>query len=164
MSVLLAYATHSGATRSLAEAMAAALEEEGREVVLADVADDPDPAPHEAVIAGSAVRGESVEKCFARWTRHHGEALAGRPLAVFTCSGSAADPAKRGRQRAMDRFLEWTPLRPVATANLPGWVLMDRIPAAERALLRAMGTPTGDFRDLAGAARWARGALPDVRL
>ena len=86
--------------------------------------------------------------------------LASRPLAFFSCSGSAADPAKAGRQKATDAFLATLDRAPVATANFPGWVLMDRIPLHERVLLKSMRTPTGDFRDLPAVAAWGREIAP----
>lgn len=163
MTVLVAYATHSGATRTLAETIAEALVGVGLHAVAADIADDPDPGAHSAVVAGSAVRAESLEKSFVRWTQRHADALAAAPFALFTCSGSASDPAKKGRQKALDRFLAQTPLTPVATRNLPGWVLFDRIPAHEQLLLRSMRTPTGDFRDLDATAAWAVEIAPLLR-
>jgi hypothetical protein len=52
---------------------------------------------------------------------------------------------------------------PVATANFPGWVLMDRIPVHERLLLKSMRTPTGDFRDLDAVTAWGREIAPLLR-
>ncbi|APX33559.1 flavodoxin [Brachybacterium sp. P6-10-X1] len=160
MTVLVAYATHSGATRTLAETLVETLREEGLSPVLADIAEDPDPGDHEAAIIGSAVRVESFEKSFVSWVDRHRAQIDELPLALFSCSGSAADPARGGRQKATDTFLERTGLDPVAVKNLPGWVLMDRIPVHEQLLLKSMRTPTGDFRDLTAVAAWAREIAP----
>ncbi|MGY5766134.1 flavodoxin domain-containing protein [Brachybacterium sp. DNPG3] len=160
MTVLVAYATHSGATRTLAEAIAETLVAEGTAAEAVDIEDAPDPSAHDAVVLGSAVRVESVEKSLERWTAAHAAALADRPVAFFSCSGSAADPAKRERQKATDGYLARAPFVPVAAANFPGWVLMDRIPLHERVLLTSMRTPTGDFRDLDLVAAWAREIRP----
>lgn len=163
MSVLVAYATHSGATRTLAETVAASLTEQDVEVDLVDLEDAPDPAGHDAVVLGSAVRAESFEKVAVNWAKAHVGVLASRPLAVFSCSGSASDPAKGGRQKAMDAFLGSLPLEPVAVKNFPGWVIMEKIPLHERVLLRSLRTPTGDFRDLPAVAAWAREITPQLR-
>ena len=162
MSVLVAYATHSGATRTLAETLAATLEERGVAVELADLQEGPDPAGHDAVVLGSAVRAESFEKTAVNWAKTHLDVLVSRPLAVFSCSGSASDPAKGGKQKAPDAFRGSLPLRPVAGTHFPGWVLMERIPVHERMLLKSLRTPTGDFRDLSAVAAWAREIAPQL--
>ncbi|GAA1483932.1 flavodoxin domain-containing protein [Brachybacterium fresconis] len=163
MTVLVAYATHSGATRTVAETLEETLRQEGLSPVLADIAEDPDPGGHEAAIIGSAVRVESFEKSFVRWVNRYSARLDELPLALFSCSGSAADPARGGRQKATDTFLESTGIEPVAVKNFPGWVLMDRIPVHEQLLLKTMRTPTGDFRDLPAVAAWAREIAPLLR-
>ena len=163
MSVLLAYATHSGATRTLAETLATTLQGEGLEIELADIADAPDPGRHDAVVMGSGVRVESLEKSAVAWAEQHQKVLEGRPFAFFSCSGSAADPSKGGKQKATDAFLERFPVRPVAVKNFPGWVLMDRIPVHERLLLKSMRTPTGDFRDLPAVEAWGREIAPRLQ-
>lgn len=163
MTVLVAYATHSGATRTLAETLTAALRATGLEVDLADIEDHPDPDGYEAVVLGSAVRVESLEKPAVTWTQTHQDLLSRVPFAVFSCSGSASDPGKGGRQKAMDSFLDSSLLSPIAVRNFPGWVLMDRIPLHERVLLRSMRTPTGDFRDLPAVEAWGREIAPLLR-
>ncbi|NMA78661.1 MAG: flavodoxin [Actinomycetales bacterium] len=160
MTVLVAYATHSGATRTLAETLAAALTADGLDVDLADIAESPDPTEYDAVVLGSGVRVEAVEKPAASWAALHADALAATAFAFFSCSGSAADPSKGGRQKATDTFLASLPVTPVAVKNFPGWVLMDRIPLHERVLLKSMRTPTGDFRDLPAVEAWGLEIAP----
>ena len=163
MTVLVAYATHSGATRTLAETLAAALRADGLEVDLVDIADGPDPAGYDAVVLGSGVRVEAIEKSAANWAHAHHEQLARRPFVFFSCSGSASDPSKGGKQKATDTFLDRFPVTPVAVKNFPGWVLMEKIPVHERVLLRSMRTPTGDFRDLPAVAAWGHEIAPLLR-
>ena len=163
MTVLVAYATHSGATRTLAETLADALRADGLEADVVDIEDGPDPSGVDAVVLGSAVRIESVEKSAQTWTATHLETLRHRPFAFFSCSGSAADPAKGGKQKATDAYLDRFPLSPVAVRNFPGWVLMDRIPVHERVLLTSMRTPTGDFRDLPAVEAWGHEIAPLLR-
>lgn len=103
---------------------------------------------------------ESFEKPFTQWITRHAQALAARPVTVFSCSGAAADPAKGGRQKATDVFLADARFTPVAVRNLPGWVLLDRIPLHARVLLKSTRTPVGDFRDLDAVAAWAREIAP----
>lgn len=160
MTVLVAYATHSGATRTLADAMLEELAHHGVGGEVVDVREDPDPSAHDALILGSGVRMESVEKSLVAWEARHHHQIAAMPLAVFTCSGSAADPRKAGQRTAADAFVEAAGLQPVAVANFPGWVIPDRLPLHERVLMRAMNTPLGDFRDLDAVAAWTREILP----
>ena len=163
MTVLVAYATHSGATRTLAETLAAALRADGMATDLVDIADGPDPGGYDAVVLGSGVRVEAIEKSAVSWAHTHHEQLSRRPFAFFSCSGSASDPAKGGKQKATDAFLARFPVAPVAVKNFPGWVLMEKIPVHERVLLRSMRTPTGDFRDLPAVQAWGHEIAPLLR-
>lgn len=160
MTALVAYATHSGATRTLAETLVGALTEQGVDCALVDLAEAPDPAGYDAVVLGSGVRIESVEKSASSWAKKYESTLAAKPFAFFSCSGGAANPAKREHSKATDGLLKDLSLTPVAVANFPGWVLMDRIPLHERVMLKSMRTPVGDFRDLDAVAAWGREIAP----
>lgn len=160
MSILVAYATHSGATRTLADAIVAELGQLGIPGDAIDVRDDPDPSAHDAVIMGSAIRMDSVEKTFVTWAKKHEHLLGDRPVALFSCSGSAADPAKAGGQKGVEAFLSDAAFQPVAVRNFPGWLFLDRIPMHERVLMKAMRAPVGDFRDLDAVRAWVREIRP----
>lgn len=160
MTVLVAFATHSGATRTLAETLTAALRADGLAVDLVDIEERPDPAGYDAVVLGSGVRVEAVEKSAASWAQRHEGELSRAPFAFFSCSGSASDPKKGGKQKATDTLLARLEVTPVAVQNFPGWVLMDRIPMHERVLLKSMRTPTGDFRDLPAVEAWGHEIAP----
>src|SRR5690625_7045303 len=103
MTVLVADATHSGAATALAETIVATLTEAGTPAELVDVTIEPDPSAYDAVVLGSGIRIESIEKTAVQWARDHRAALLERPLAFFTCSGSAADPAKRSEERRVGK-------------------------------------------------------------
>src|SRR5699024_967261 len=163
MTVLVAYATHSGATRTLAETLADALRADGLDADLVDIEDGPDPRGVDAVVLGSAVRVESVEKSALTWTKTHLDTLRRRPFAFVSCSGSAADPAKGGKQKATDAYPYRFALPPVAVPNFRGWVPMGRIPVHERGLLTSMRTPTGDFRGLPAVTAWGHEIAPLLR-
>lgn len=160
MTVLVTYATHSGATRTLAETITETLTAAGITVEVVDVNDGPDPSGYDAVVLGSGVRIDAAEKPATAWAKSHREVLSSKPMAFFTCSGSAADPAKGGKQKAADSFVEMLGFSPVAVKNFPGWVIMDKIPVHERLLLKSMRTPTGDFRDLDAVRAWAQEIAP----
>lgn len=160
MSILVAYATHSGATRTLADAIVAQLRKMGIAGEAVDVRDDPDPSGHDAVILGSGIRMDSLEKSAVTWASRHRRQLASMPVAVFSCSGSASDPAKAGRQQGMDSFVADCGFDPVAVRNFPGWVILEKLPLHEKALMKAMRVPRGDFRDLEAVAAWTREILP----
>ena len=160
MTVLVTYATHSGATLTLAETIAETLTAAGVATEVVDVNDGPDPDRYEAVVLGTGVRIDAAEKPATSWAKSHREQLSTKPMAFFTCSGSAADPAKGGKQKAADAFVEMLGFSPAAVKNFPGWVIMDKIPVHERLLLKSMRTPTGDFRDLDAVRDWAREIAP----
>ena len=163
MTVLVTYATHSGATLTLAETIGETLTAAGVATEVVDVNEGPDPSRYDAVVLGTGVRIDAAEKPATNWAKTHREQLSSRPMALFTCSGSAADPAKGGRQKAADAFVEMLGFSPVAVKNFPGWVIMDKIPVHELLLLKSMRTPTGDFRDLDAVRDWAQELAPLLR-
>lgn len=86
MSVLVVYATKSGSTQEVAEAIAETLIGQGVTVEVRPCRDDPDPAAYDAVIIGSPILYGRLHRDAARFLRRHGSALAAQPVAAFlTC-------------------------------------------------------------------------------
>src|SRR5262245_52090297 len=83
MHVLVAYASRHGATRGIAEWIAAALERDGLEVTLTPVKEAPDLARFDAFVVGSAAyMGSWLGEAKSFVLRHRVE-LASRPVWLF---------------------------------------------------------------------------------
>ncbi|WP_058235160.1 flavodoxin domain-containing protein [Devriesea agamarum] len=156
MSIVIVYASHTGATQTLAERLAVVLAEMGYAAEAIDVERDPDPATYDAVVLGSGIRIGKIEKSASTWVSAHRDTLATRPLALFTCSGGAVDPDNDDPAKILAKTASKLPSAPVATAAFAGWMLADKLTLAERAVLKAVGSPMGDFRDLDAVESWGK--------
>lgn len=85
MNVLVAYATRYGATRGIAERIAAILRREGLEAVAEPIEKAGDPAAFDSVVIGSAIYFGHWMTQSASFVRNHCEALAERPVWLFSC-------------------------------------------------------------------------------
>jgi menaquinone-dependent protoporphyrinogen oxidase len=168
--VLVAVASRHGATRDIARAIGARLEQgtPGREdgvddgvmAVVLPVEQRPDPRPYDAVILGSAVY-------MGRWlepARDYATAFAGalreRPVWLFSSGPIGAPPFPP------DEPHDAGPLRQITGARehcvFPGRLDKQVLGFGERAMVTAMRAPTGDFRDWDGVRAWADAIAVDL--
>ena len=91
MTVLVAYASKRGATAEIAQAIAQTLRESGLGVDCSDVAEVESLEGYDAVVLGSAVYIKRWRGDAKHFLRKHADALAQRPLWVFS-SGPTGDP------------------------------------------------------------------------
>jgi menaquinone-dependent protoporphyrinogen oxidase len=154
MRVLVSAASKHGATSEVATAIAAALEVEGLEAVMMDPPAVTDLDRFDAVVVGSAVYlGRWLEPARELVTRLQAP-LAERPVWLFS-SGPVGDPPT-------------PPDEPVDVAELAGLIGAqghrlfaglidrDRLGLVERAIVRVVRAPEGDFRPWPEIEAWAR--------
>ena len=157
---LVAYATAAGSTAEIAEHIAGVLRGVGADVVCTPVAPDLDPGGFDALVVGSAVHNMS-------WLRPALDflgraATTGTPTWCFSVGGLAGPYRNR-----LNRAMSSSELRRVAQAFPPsfaprdhrmfsGVVDMRGTPLWGRVFYRLTGGGTGDHRDWADIARWAR--------
>jgi menaquinone-dependent protoporphyrinogen oxidase len=156
--VLVAYATKRGATAEIAEKIGEVLREAGlaAEVLPADQVDDV--TPYGAVILGSAVYVGRWQKQAANFLKSHEEALAQRPVWLFSSGPTGeGDPAEltqgwhfpKGLQAIADR------IQPRDIAVFHGYVNPEKLNFFERWMIKNVTAPSGDFRDWEAIASWA---------
>jgi menaquinone-dependent protoporphyrinogen oxidase len=157
-SVLVAYATLHGATRGVAECIAAALEREGVWVALRCVQDVGDPASYDAVVLGSPVYDQRWREEAEAFVERHHAALAERPVWLFSV-GTFGDT-----RRLIGPLVRREP-RNIATLRaavgacdhrvFAGVIERRRWPLPSRLFFHALGGRLGDNRDWAEIDRWA---------
>lgn len=157
-SVLVTYATKTGCTRGVAERIGAALGEGGASVDVVPAEDKPDPSGYDAVVLGSGVRAGSWHGSASGWLKANAAALQARPVALFTaCLTMAQGPEKADEVRAYTApLLEETGVKPVDIGLFAGWFEPKEFGFVERAILKGMKSPQGDFRDWDAIDAWAR--------
>ncbi|EJG07015.1 flavodoxin/nitric oxide synthase [Methanofollis liminatans DSM 4140] len=156
--VLVAYATRYGSTREVAEAIAAALREEGAAVDLMRADEVTDTAPYTMVVIGSPVyAGKWLDDALTMVTRHR-EALSRVRVALFAVGILIAEDTPENRQKlkaALDPVVQV--VTPVSIGLFAGKLDAKALSFPLRMMLKVMKTPEGDYRDMDAIRRWAKG-------
>jgi menaquinone-dependent protoporphyrinogen oxidase len=160
MNVLVAVASKHGATAKIGEKIAQVLADEGLRVERFLPDEVPDVEPYDVVILGSAVYAGHWLDSARRFARRHAAALGERPVWLFS-SGPLGDPALPAEDPVdVTRITELFPVR--GHHSFAGSLVRDRLGIGERALVRMVRAPFGDYRDWAEIAGWAHGIAREL--
>jgi menaquinone-dependent protoporphyrinogen oxidase len=182
--VQVVYASRHGGTAGIAERIAEVLRSSGAEVVLADVAARPDPAGFDAYVVGSGVYMGSWLKEGTDWLESHQQALAGRPVWLFSSGplpgstkettgtdpvsnslGPTEGPGSGGRKKIeavsavihpRDHVVFQGSFDPSDPPKAMSERLVRMMPAAKNIL------PPGDFREWDVIEAWARELAAEI--
>jgi menaquinone-dependent protoporphyrinogen oxidase len=167
--ILVAYASRHGATGEIAARIAGQLALSGAAVDLRRVDEVGEIDPYDAVVFGAPVYDQSWPPEAGRFVAEHGEALAARPLWLFSV-GSFGDTKRligRLMRQEPKRIAEIrTAIRPREYRVFQGVIQKHQWPFWSRVLFHAFGGRFGDHRDWPVIEAWADQivrALPDAR-
>ena len=165
--ILVAYASRTGSTAGVAEAIGKTLAESGAQVEVRPMQDVQDLAPYRAVVAGSAIHGRQWLPEAMQFVQTHQAALAQKPFAAFlVCMTLAMPNADKYRQAVAD-WLE--PVRalvkPVSEGLFAGALDISKVPSfGDRLKFRlsvVFGVwSEGDHRDWNAIRAWAESIRP----
>jgi menaquinone-dependent protoporphyrinogen oxidase len=166
MVVLVVYATKYGATRSVAQRIAAQLRTHGHQVVTHTADTLTDASIYDAVVVGSAVYKRAWMPDAVSFVRRNLDALAGRPVWVFSVGG-LKHPGRWGRLGAK-QFPNRIPgfrgyVEPRDYHYFSGEFYRERIGALAALIWRLSGGGFGDFRNWDDMDQWAAGIAADLR-
>ncbi len=164
MNVIVIYASRYGSTEGIAEFIAGKLRERGLQAEARSVNSRPDPGKYDAVVIGSAAYLGRWMKEAAEFVQQHREALAARPVWLFSSGpltlqeGAALDdPSMEPKEIAGFRET----IRPRDHRVFFGALDPARLGLAQRALRRLPAAravlPEGDFRDWQAIEAWTDG-------
>lgn len=162
MKVLITAASKHGATAEIAWAIRGHLVEEGLQAVVIDPDEITELAGYDAVVVGSAVyAGHWLKPARQLVERLRGQ-LGDVPVWLFS-SGPVGDPQVPAEEGAVDvaEILEATGAH--EHKLFPGRIDMAQLGFTERAMVRALRVPAGDFRDWPAIAAWSRQMAADLR-
>jgi menaquinone-dependent protoporphyrinogen IX oxidase len=159
--VLLTSASRHGATREIAEALAARLRTApGLSAVAIPVEHRPDPTGYGAVVLGSAVYAGHWLDPARDWAAAHAGMLRRGPVWLFS-SGPIGEPPF-----PPDEPYDAAPIARLVDARghavFPGRLDKALLTFAERAVVTAMRAPVGDFRDWGAVEDWADGIAREL--
>ncbi len=160
MKVLVAVGSKYGSSRAVAKAIATTLEDQGFEVDVQDAADVRSVMPFDAVILGSAVYGGLWRRDASALAKEHREAL--RLRDVWTFSVGMENVVVEGQPKD-EAYAIADAVGAREHKRFAGALDPDKLNIGERALIRALDPPLGDFRDFSEVTSWAESVASQLR-
>jgi len=160
MKVLVAVGSKYGSSRAVAKKIATVLEEQGFEVDSQDAADVRSVMPFDAVILGSAVYGGLWRRDASSLAKEHREALKLRDVWTFSVGMENVVVAGQPKDEAYGIAEK---IGAHEHRRFAGALDPERLNIGERALIRALDPPLGDFRDFDDVTTWAEGVAAQLR-
>ena len=154
MTVLVAYASKHGATREIAEAVAETIRDSGENSEASPVHKAPDPSGYDAVVLGSALYFGSWMEEAADYVRRNHEALAQRPVWLFS-SGPLGTAVEDAHEQPRDMAELHDLVRQRDHKVFFGALDARKLGFSERMVVKAVRAPEGDYRDWDDIRAWA---------
>jgi len=164
---LVTYASRTGTTRGVAEAIGKTLAEDGIQVDVLPMQDIKDLSPYQAIVAGSAIQGGQWLPEAMQFIRTHQAALARKPFAAFlvcmTLAMSSGDKHRLHVASWMDPVRAL--VKPVSTGLFAGALDISEIPSFGDRLKFRLSVlfgvwSEGDHRDWDAIRAWANSIRP----
>jgi menaquinone-dependent protoporphyrinogen oxidase len=164
--ILVAYASRTGSTAGVAEAIGKTLSENGVQVEVRPMEDVKDLAPYRAVVAGSAIQGRQWLPEAMQFMQTHRAALTQKPFAAFLVCMTLT--ISNGKYRA--QVADWlqpvrTLAKPVSEGLFAGTLDISQVPSFSDRLKFRLSVvfgvwSEGDHRDWNAIRAWAESIRP----
>jgi menaquinone-dependent protoporphyrinogen oxidase len=156
--VLVAYATKCGSTAEIAEAVAEQLREMRAEADARPAKSVSDLDAYDAVALGSAIRMGRPLREARRFVRKHRRALAQRPVAYFSVSGTMKEDTPENRETAEQHLAALVQsVDPVLVGYFGGCIEISKLEPVFRFMFSRSedeGMVEGDYRDWDALRAW----------
>ena len=157
--ILVAYASEYGSTAGVAEAIGKELCNRGLGVDLRLAKKVADPGSYRAAIVGSPIyKGKWMPEA-VKFLQENSTVLSRIPVAYFTVCMTMYDPTEENRRKAsayMDTVYQSVPqVKPVKVGLFAGALDYSKLSWIMRQIIKAKGSPEGDYRDWDSIRSWA---------
>ena len=165
--ILVTYASRSGSTEEIAQAIGRTLSESGSQVDVLPMEGVSDLSAYQAVVAGSPIRSSKWLPEGVQFIQRHRSELAHKRFAMFTVCITMAMKNAGNYRSAVQNWIApvRAMVRPLSEALFPGRLDFNRMPLNKDTLLFrisvALGIlPRGDQRDWDAVRSWAEELKP----
>lgn len=152
--VLVTTASKHGSTHEIGQVIAAALVAEGVQVVIRPVAEVSEIDDADAVILGSGVYAGHWLAPARRFVELFGDALRQRQVWLFSSGPLGSPPAPAGDPVEVAAVMEATSAR--GHRVFGGKLEKEQLNFGERAIVKMVSAPYGDYRDWPEITNWVR--------
>lgn len=167
--ILVTYASRTGTTAGVAEAIGETLAASGALVEVHPMTEVKDLSPYQAVVAGSAIQDKQWLPEALQFMQTHRAALAQKPFAAFLVCMTLAMPNKDYRAAVADWLQPVRALaRPVSEGLFAGALDISKVPSLRDRLMFRLSVlfgvwSEGDHRDWDAIRAWAEALKPMLR-
>lgn len=159
--ILVAYATRTGSTAEVAEAIGMRLCAAGMDAIVPPIADVPDVEAYAGFVLGSAVRYAAWLPEMHDFLAEHRARLSDRPVAFFTMHMLAlGDAPEAVAERANYTSKAKELVQPVDEIFFEGKIDLSQLSLFDRLAVRLVKSPVGDRRDWDRINAWANDLVP----
>ncbi len=164
--ILVTYASKYGATKAIADAIGATIQDAGLQVDVLPAERVEDVRLYQAVILGSAVYVGKWMKSACEFLQAQEAALVERPVWIFSSGPTGdGDPIAllEGWRLPPDQQPVIDRIRPRGVAVFHGNIDAHRVNWIEKTAVQALKKPFGDFRDWTAIRAWAASIMESLK-
>jgi menaquinone-dependent protoporphyrinogen oxidase len=165
--ILVAYASRTGSTMGVAQAIGETLAQSGMQVDVRPMDEITDLSAYQAIVAGSAIRGRAWLPEAMQFMHKHQAPLSQKPFAAFLVCMTLAMPNAEKYRPAVADFLQpvRSLVRPVSEGLFAGMLDISKVSSLRDRLMFRLSVllgvwSEGDHRDWDAIQSWAESLKP----
>jgi menaquinone-dependent protoporphyrinogen oxidase len=162
MTVLIVFGSKYGSTRRIAHHMADVFAQKGLQVEVRTPEQHPDLTQYDGVVIGSSTYAGRWRRSIRNFLRSNGPALAALPVWLFSVGPLGNPPTPN--ENPKDADLALTSLDARGHGLFAGSLDSTHLSFGDRAVIRALGVPDGDYRNWNRITAWAEEVAADLAL